>query len=103
MVSIKGLSAVKKKAGGRLTIRGCSSVCGFTPTAKAWGRRGRWRGVASGNQRGDGFEKWENRIRNPSRAGWNRPDDERDANGNSGWSRDWKNCRNCVPASRERG
>lgn len=52
---------------------------------------------------GDGFEKWENQIRNPSRAGWNRHDDERDANGNSGWSRDWKNCRNCVPANRERG
>src|SRR6266700_2102214 len=35
------------------------------------------------NGRGDGFEKWENRIRNPSRAGWSRHDGARDANGNS--------------------
>jgi hypothetical protein len=27
----------------------------------------------------------------------------RDASGNSGWSRDWKSCRNYAPASRGRG
>ena len=37
------------------------------------------------------------------RAEWNRHDGERDASGNSGWSEDWTNCRNCVPANRGRG
>ena len=51
---------------------------------------------------GDGFGKWGNRIRNKVGAGWSRPSGERDASGNSGWSKDWKSCRNCVPASRGR-
>jgi hypothetical protein len=39
-----GSSAAKKKVGGPPTIRGCSSVCGFTPTVRASDRCGNWRG-----------------------------------------------------------
>jgi transposase len=64
------------------------------------GRRG-LRNIYNG--RGDGCERWENRIKKPGRTVQNKRGGGPDGSGNSGWSRPWTSCKNCVRRNREPG